>query len=363
MKVLHCADVHLDSNMLTHLSVQKAKERNLELLDNFQQMIEFGEQHNVKAILIAGDLFDTSTPAESAKKAFLKMVKEHNRIFFFYLRGNHDRDVNFQGELPPNLLRFDQRWQYYACGNVTIAGVECEGANLEQVEELRLMEEKVNIVMLHGTTAEHCDRGSEDDQIPLGRIRNHNVDYLALGHYHGYRKDYLDSRGKVVYSGCLEGRGYDECGQKGFVMLDIDEEKLDIKSRFVPFGKRQLFDVAVNVQGCMTSIEMARNIQAQLDAIDAEAEDMVKVRLLGSLDVECEKSLRYLSNKFVGQYYNFKLEDQTVIYVDYSDFVIDETLKGEFVRMVHQAEDIPQDEKADIIRYGILALAGEELAE
>jgi len=72
--------------------------------------------------------------------------------------------------------------------------------------------------------------------------------------------------------------------------------------------------------------------------------------------------MQYIRTKFSDKYYCFQLKDCTTLAVDYSDFIIDETLKGEFVRMIQEA-DIPQKDKAEIIRFGILALAGEELAE
>jgi DNA repair exonuclease SbcCD nuclease subunit len=362
MRVIHCADLHLDSNLLTNLDVQKSKERNLELLENFQEMIAYGEEQGVKAVLISGDLFDTSEPSETTKRAVLKMVEEHPKIFFFYLRGNHDRDVIIGDVLPANFITFDDCWKHYVCGSVTISGVECQGDSLRYTEEPEFPKERVNIIMLHGMVVETMECKSEDDKVFINRFKNKNIDYVALGHFHGYRKNRLDERGVYCYSGCLEGRGFDECGQKGFVLLDIDEEYCRVNSRFVPFGKRQLFDLPVNVQECMTSIEMARCIDSQLEVSGAEKEDLVKVRLVGSIDVECEKNLRYLKHKFENDFYCFKIEDHTVIHVDYSDYVIDETLKGEFVRMIHHA-DIPQEDKAEIIRYGILALAGEELAE
>jgi hypothetical protein len=44
-----------------------------------------------------------------------------------------------------------------------------------------------------------------------------------------------------------------------------------------------------------------------------------------------------------------------------STYVWDETLKGEFVRFVLGAEEIPEEEKEAVILYGIRALSGEEL--
>ena len=54
-------------------------------------------------------------------------------------------------------------------------------------------------------------------------------------------------RDRYCYSGCLEGRGFDECGQKGFVVLDIDDEKLTAGFSFVPFAYRSLYTLYVDV--------------------------------------------------------------------------------------------------------------------
>ena len=47
MKILHCADVHLDSKMTANLEKDKAKERKLEILDTFLRMVDFAETNGV----------------------------------------------------------------------------------------------------------------------------------------------------------------------------------------------------------------------------------------------------------------------------------------------------------------------------
>ena len=59
MKIIHCADIHLDSKMSANLTKEKARERKTELLTTFQNMVAYGAEQGVAAIIIAGDLFDT----------------------------------------------------------------------------------------------------------------------------------------------------------------------------------------------------------------------------------------------------------------------------------------------------------------
>lgn len=46
---------------------------------------------------------------------------------------------------------------------------------------------------------------------------------------------------------------------------------------------------------------------------------------------------------------------------NYEKFALDVSLKGEFVRTVMQEDSLEDEEKATIIRYGLEALAGEEI--
>jgi hypothetical protein len=54
------------------------------------------------------------------------------------------------------------------------------------------------------------------------------------------------------------------------------------------------------------------------------------------------------------------VSDETRLRVDYSDYEKDASLKGEFIRMVLQS-GLAEEQKAEVIRCGILALSGEEI--
>ena len=62
MKLIHCADLHLDSRMTSNLSGEQAKERKTEILGTFQRMIDYARKNGVRAILIAGGSDTGITP-------------------------------------------------------------------------------------------------------------------------------------------------------------------------------------------------------------------------------------------------------------------------------------------------------------
>ena len=60
MKIIHTADLHLDSNLERNLSKSRAEERRNELLAMFRSIVGYAASEGAEAILIAGDLFDAS---------------------------------------------------------------------------------------------------------------------------------------------------------------------------------------------------------------------------------------------------------------------------------------------------------------
>ncbi len=47
------------------------------------------------------------------------------------------------------------------------------------------------------------------------------MDYVALGHIHAYSGARTAGRVPYAWPGCPEGRGYDECGEKGVIIADV----------------------------------------------------------------------------------------------------------------------------------------------
>ena len=363
MKIIHTADLHLDSKLESNLSAAQAKQRRSELLDTFSRMVAYAQQHEVSVVLIAGDLFDKPHVRKGAKRRVLEEIMGHPSIDFLYLQGNHDR-TDFLSDLeekdiPENLKRFqEKKWVSYSYGGVVISGRELSDENYKTISvNLILDESKYNIVTLHGQESHYAGRDrTHIIQIPL--FKNKHIDYLALGHIHSYQCGRLDDRGIYCYPGCLEGRGFDECGEKGFVLLEIDEESGTLQHTFVPFAKRQLHEISVQVTEGMAMPDILDAIREA--ASDIDKEDLLKVVLTGvtelDFDVDCER----ITHVFESEFYFFKVYDETGTRIDYERFAGDRSLKGEFVRLLEK-EDMPEEERAIIVELGMKAILGEEI--
>lgn len=358
MKLIHCGDIHLDSKMKTSLSRDLAKERRNEILLTFSKMVEYAASNDVKVIMIAGDLFDTDMVTKNTKNVVRNAILNHPQIDFLYLKGNHDKE-NFLGDfetIPENLKLFGENWCSYDYDDVSITGVELSPINKNGIYgTLKLERDRLNIVLLHGQDSPYA--GKDDaETIPMAELRNKNIDYLALGHIHTYKTETLDSRGIYCYCGCLEGRGFDECGPKGFVVLDTD--KGSISHEFMPFALRTFNEIQVDISGASTTVEVDDMISPVLGTVPKDG--FVKLILVGRVDLDSERNLEYLKQKYNGSYYSVRITDQTKLTINAESLKYDVSLKGEFIRYVI-SQNFPEDKEKGVIEAGLKALAGEEV--
>lgn len=357
MKIIHCADIHADSKMETCFSKEQADQRRKEIAGTFANMVGFARENGVKVILIAGDFFDTKTSQQkNIKKRFSYIISQNPDIDFLYLRGNHDEDVEFAtDENLPNLKRFSKdKWTCYSYGNVNIYGREFQKTiPLRTYSELAPDADKINIVALHGQTAGYKSNEGAP-VISLPHLANKNIDYVALGHIHDHQISKLDSRGVWCYSGCLEGRGFDECGEKGFVLLDISDK---IVTTFVDLAQRTVHKVNVPVPDSDYNTIMKAVSQA---VSSIPAKDIVQVDLTGEIsedtEIETDSYEAALESDF--NFYYLRVKNKTETKIDYEKYKDDVSLKGEFIRLVKENGTLSDAEKSRIIMTGIRALAG-----
>lgn len=365
MKIIHTADVHLDSKMETNFDRSMARERREEILHTFLRVIRYGIANDVRAILISGDLFDTDFDSPETRKLLEEAIETNPEIDFYYLRGNHDviGFFNKLDKIPENLKTFGEDWKSYSYEvengkKITISGVELNREKQGEIwRKLDLCSDDLNIVMLHGELSGY-QKKDRAEMIDLKALSCQGIDYLALGHIHEYREGSLLSGGKFCYSGCLEGRGFDECGEHGFVLLDIDENRLRYSMEFIPFAKRRLMELSVDITGFNRVGEVFKKVKEEVDNKGCRESDLLKIILVGEVRVGVEKSWTMLKKRLEEDFYFVKIYDQTKIKIEYQEYLYEASLKGEFVRLLSESEE---EEKEEIIRCGLRILQGEEV--
>lgn len=357
MKIIHCSDVHLDSKLAANLSSDKALEQRNYLLSQFSKFVTAAKEQGVRIILIAGDLFDSQHPTLKSRDYVLDTVKKSPDIDFLYLAGNHEKQGLFSGlsDMPKNFIIFGDEWQSVEYGNICISSAFMSDELGDAFYDgLKLDTDKFNIVMLHGEVQSR----SGADTVNIRLLKNKGIDYLALGHYHTYSEVELDKRGTGAYSGCLFGRGFDECGEKGYILLDIDEEKRKFTREWVVFPSRLLCETEVDISGLEKYSEIRGAVAQSIESIPSDS--LVKIVLIGEQSPQSQRDLSHLTEDFKSNFYFLKIYDETVPKKDYSDYLNDISLRGEFIRLIVGDDSLTDTEKRDILNYGYKALSGED---
>ena len=357
IKFIHTADLHLDSRLTAFSDSLKARTRRNELLICFCEIAVFAEENNVNGILIAGDLFESANVSVSVKKEVIAVFEKHKNIKFIILNGNHDSDSlsDFnKDELPTNVFVFGKKLCHTVVEGINIFGQEIdESFNAGALPTFAKNE--VNILMLHGDLSK-TDAAKSSSNINIGKLRDKNIDYLALGHYHTFREEIIDPRGVAVYCGTPEPRGFDERGDKGFVLIEI--EQATVKYNFVPFSTRCFHDIVVDVSIAETNIELCEIIRRKLERVDAK--DAVKITLMGNVSENNQIDVFTVQKEFENKFFFVKVQNKTKIRFELDTKGSELSLKNEFRKVVNGMKE--SDEiKNDILCMGFAALKGSEV--
>lgn len=236
IRILHTADVHLDSPLKSLALRDAALREKVEAAtrEAFVRIIDIALFERVAALLIAGDLFDGKE--RSARTAvFLTGQLDRLRaaeIQVFYIKGNHDAENPITGtlDLPDNVCVFDARGgKVQLAEDVWIHGVSFADRHVPESLLPRFSAPKagaVNIAMLHTSLA---GAAGHDTYAPcaLSELVGMGFDYWALGHVH--KRQVHAEAPWVVMPGMPQGRDIGESGPKSASLLTIADGKIHIK--------------------------------------------------------------------------------------------------------------------------------------
>ncbi|MBQ8718578.1 MAG: DNA repair exonuclease, partial [Clostridia bacterium] len=287
------------------------------------------------------------------------LIAQHSDILFFYVCGNHDRDVPpiFPDDcIPQNWVDLSgQGWTSVSlpCEHVSITVSATSGFDSATYESVPRVD-GLHIVMLHGQITQAATVGR--DVVSLPRLAGKGIDYLALGHEHSYRSDRLDAHGVWCYSGCPEGRGFDECGEKGVVLLEVSPDG-GLRHEFLPIARRTMHRLTLSVQPEDDAHAIELRMQEAVASIPER--DMVLLDMRGECLPEHEIDADRLALWLRDRFFTAKLEDHTTLALRAEDYMYDVSLKGEFIRTV-MASKLPLAKRDRVILCGLRALRGEE---
>lgn len=231
IKILHTADVHLDSPLKSLALRDEELRSRVQTATRaaFSRIVDTALAEEAAALLIAGDLFD-GAERSARTAAFLTAELDRLRargIRVFYIKGNHDAENPISGELemPDNVHVFDGRGgKAQLADDIWIHGVSFAG---RQAMDSLLpkypapVAGAVNIGMLH--TSLSGARG-HDPYAPcsVSDLKAQGYDYWALGHVH--RRQVHSESPWIVMPGTPQGRHIGEAGPKSASLVTIGQQ-------------------------------------------------------------------------------------------------------------------------------------------
>lgn len=308
LNIIHGADFHLDSPF-SGLSPERAAQRRGEQRDLLTRLAQLAREKQADLVLLSGDLMDGETVYRETAQA-LSQALGGIPCPVFLAPGNHDcyspSSVYATLDWPDNVHIFTSP----AVEGVDLPQLNCTVygrafcsphetdsplAGFQAAEDGRL-----TLACLHGDTAP----GSGYGPISQEEIAASGLDYLALGHVHQYSG--LQRAGRTVwaYPGCPEGRGFDELGDKGVLVVTVDDGGA-VSAEFVPLARRRYEILTVDVTGAESP---AAALAAALPA-DA-GEDCCRIVLTGERGEE-PPELAALAALAEPRFYSVTLRDQT----------------------------------------------------
>ena len=211
----------------------------------------------------------------------------------------------------------------------------------------------IHIGLLHGdvTTSDSRYR-----PIRAADIAGSGLDYLALGHVHSCSGVLTAGAVPYAYCGCIEGRGFDELGERGFLFGEVGAGTADL--RFVPFARRRYCIAQVDVTDGDALTALERTLPHDTE------QDIYRLRLTGTPEQPPRLSL--LEEALSGRFFALQLRDETTVRRDLWDKCGEDTLRGLFLQELRRQYDAAPDDAVrrrieQAARFGTAAMDDREV--
>lgn len=328
MKILHSADWHLDSPFVGRTEAQAASLK-AALLKIPDQIVTLCKNESCDLLLLAGDLFDGKPSKESLQA--VRTALTDAGIPVIITPGNHDfcsPDSPYLTEVWPENVHI---FTHPVMEALALPELDCKiyGAGYEAMDCPALLKDfraegdaKWHIGVLHSDPMQ-----SNSPYAPLTKLQisQTGLDYLALGHIHK-AGSFRAGNTPCAWPGCPMGRGYDESGMKGALLVNIDEN--GCTAEFLPMNTPRFYDETVDVG------------ESAADAMGAllppvYTEDLYRVTLTGYADSIDLSAL----TKVFPDVPNLELRDRTQPEIDLWSAVGEDTLEGVYFKILHDGLD------------------------
>ena len=141
--------------------------------------------------------------------------------------------------------------------------------------------------------------------------------------------------------------GFDEPGNHGMVVGEIDEQTKEISTQFVLLDEKEFVERELDVSNINSKEELIENI----NNIKIDINKYYKIILTGTKNIEIDTNevLKYIENKNI-----IKLKDKTKVEYDLEKIAKEQSLRGIFVKeLLEQINDENCEQILESIYIGL----------
>lgn len=362
VRLLHASDFHLDS-AYGALSPEQGRQRRQESRDLVRDMVDYANDHGVQLLLLAGDLLDsdavygqTAEELSSALSAFRGEVIIAPGNHDYYTAGSPYATTLWSENVHIFTTPAVERVAFPQYGCVVYGAAFTAAEDTASLNNFSVREEDSDAICIGVLHGEVGVKDSRYRPVSVEDIAKSGLDYLALGHVHRYDGVQIVGGVTYAYCGCMEGRGFDETGDKGFLLGEVSRGGAVM--RFVPFARRHY---------CIHSVDVTnRDItEAVLASLPPRTEDDLYRIILTGERGETDEDLTALEQQLSPKFYHLELRDQRTVRRDVWARCGEDSLRGIFLQKMKQrleaAESDEERRKIQLaVRFGADALDGRE---
>ena len=357
MKFVHIADMHFDTPF-TNLSLKGdyGKIRRMDQREVFKKIINYIKENEIKYLFIAGDLYEHNYIRKSTIEYINQLFKQILETKIYITPGNHDPYVmnsmyrNF--EWNENVKIFTSKIEKVETEDANIYGFGfddfyCENSNVENI--ILDDKNKINILITHGSINASDKMQLQYNPINKNKLKSVGFDYVALGHIH--KLDYnTEENQKIIYPGSTISMGFDELGKHGFIVGNIEKEKLEIA--FIPADNREFKEIEFDI----SEINDEEELIEKLNNIQLNTNDLYKIILIGKRNFEININNLY---KFINNENIIKIKNKTKLNYNLEEMANENTLKGIFINEIINElnkNNYTQEELDEMLEIGLSVL-------
>ena len=364
VRILHAADLHLDSPFEA-LSGAQAAQRRREQRDLLRALPELAKAHGAEIILLAGDLLDSGSPYPETAKALAETFAGCASEVFL-APGNHDY---YSAGAPYARLTFPENVHIFRTQRIeAIAlpelGVRVWGAAFTDSRCPALLRGfsvpkepgMLDVLCMH---AEVGNPASAYNPVSAADLAHSGLDYAAFGHTHRFGG--VQRAGGTVYAwpGCMEGRGFDETGEKTVSIVTLGDGECSLEPVCIASRRYEILKIDV------TGTDPLLAIHTSLP--DETVKDVYRIILTGESDTSPDLSRLHYNLEEL--FFELQLRDETRLRRSVWERAGDDTLRGLFLKKLRAKYDAARDDEQrrrieQAARWGLAALDNmEEVAK